>query len=105
MSSGRSGCRFPASPIAGWIDGVAPKHEAVVTHRRPAQAAFALLQGCLARGRIVGRHGKHSGELKVSPAALRTMSAPLESTRNTGQISIVVGARRGVGECGLTRRT
>src|SRR6266536_647057 len=74
---------------------VAPKREAAVAHRRPAQAAFALLQGCLAQGRIVGRHGKHSGELKATPAAPRTMSAPLESTRNTGQISSVVGARRG----------
>src|SRR6266516_5556421 len=33
----RSAWAAPAFPNAGWIDGVAPKHEAVVAHRRPAE--------------------------------------------------------------------
>src|SRR6266536_3200968 len=83
----RSAWAAPRPPIAGMHRCVAPKREAAVAHRAQPEQRLAVLPGRLAQGRIVGRHGKHSGELKVSPAALRTMSG--------GRVSSVVGARPG----------
>ncbi len=86
----RSAWAAPAFPIAGWIDGVAPKHEAVVAHRRPAGAAV---------GRPPGPRGARSA--RQSPALRRTKCCPHSSAheKNIVARSRFLGVRPGPWLC------